>query len=223
MDGNLPRLNARLIGPALALALVAACGGSVGVQSEAGASPDAVATGDSAADAECGNPEVCCGLSNGNTGCEIAVATAVCSNGGWTCPAGSTPSDGCSRVCVGTNDGGADAAADSGDATVSVDAGDATTKADGEDGSTRDGASSHLFACGEAGLTCDDATQYCYIVEGGPPPLDGGTDEFPSCDTIPAACVGAALSCTCIQQQTGSSGDACSDADGDVTVTLAVP
>jgi hypothetical protein len=71
------------------------------------------------------------------------------------------------------------------------------------------------FPCG-ASLTCDSATQYCKVAEGGPccnPPSY-------SCESIPPACTQDA-SCGCIQAAV--SGQDCSESGGGVTVTFLYP
>lgn len=201
-------------GLSLIAAVFAACGGNVGLDaadgSPEGSLPEAstdVATG------ACGAPEFCCGLNN--NGCEIAVSMAMCVSTSWVCPSGQTPGIACGAPC--SLDGG-----DAGDATVHLDA--ATDAREG--GVTRDAthdghdANPNLFSCGGMGLTCNELTQYCNIVEGGAP-VEGGSSVHDSCEAIPAACVGA-LTCSCVKQVTSSSGT-CTDDDGALTLTLEAP
>jgi len=184
----------------------AACGGSVGLTPDAGTPPP----GNDGGDAGCGFGEVCCGMNN--NGCLITVGLAACSDAAWVCPSGQTAAVSCGALC--------DAGVDGGDATTHP--GDAMVNADvGHGGDASDGAAP--FTCGDQGLTCHAASEYCYVVEGGTPPPDGGSDEHPSCESIPPACLGAMLSCACVEAQTSSSGTDCNDSDGQVTVTLALP
>ena len=84
------------------------------------------------------------------------------------------------------------------------------------------------FACGTKGLTCDPATQYCYIVEGGPISPDGGTAVSASCETIPTQCVNdgpiVAAVCACIAASQSLQPSACTNnGAGGMTVTLEAP
>jgi hypothetical protein len=82
------------------------------------------------------------------------------------------------------------------------------------------------FSCGSGSLTCDSATQYCYIFQGGPINPDGGTNGSTSCNTIPAACAddtaGVAASCACTKTQDNLSG-VCSENGNSFTITLDAP
>jgi hypothetical protein len=55
------------------------------------------------------------------------------------------------------------------------------------------------FACGTGSVTCDSATQYCFVVAGGPISPDGGTSETASCQALPASCTGADATCACLE------------------------
>ncbi len=56
-----------------------------------------------------------------------------------------------------------------------------------------------FFACGTGSLTCDSASQYCYVVAGGPISPDGGTRENAECQPLPASCTGADATCACLE------------------------
>jgi hypothetical protein len=82
------------------------------------------------------------------------------------------------------------------------------------------------FACGTTGFTCDSATQYCHITEGGPISPDGSTPVGAACDTIPSQCVappGEFIDeCSCLEK--AANAQQCTvTTDGGYTVTLEVP
>jgi hypothetical protein len=79
------------------------------------------------------------------------------------------------------------------------------------------------FACDQA--TCDAATQYCFITQGGAIHPDGSVNMSGVCNPIPTACAndtaGAAATCACLQQQ--AHGTTCSSNGDDYTVYLDAP
>ncbi len=84
------------------------------------------------------------------------------------------------------------------------------------------------FACGTSTTTCDPATQYCYIVEGGPVSPDGGSAYNATCKTIPSQCASdgpiVEAVCACIAAAESLQPSACTyDGSGDMTVTLEAP
>jgi hypothetical protein len=74
------------------------------------------------------------------------------------------------------------------------------------------------FACGA--MSCDAATQYCKIGEGGAGGPDGGANASYSCEPLPAACA-ADHTCTCVDKAVG--GQLCSEKGGTLTVTFEYP
>jgi len=144
-----------------------------------------------------GEPAECCGQLNG---CSHDFGPAVCTSNAYTCPSGGSTDVACDSLCVGIRDGGLDAAG-------------------GKDAATHQDSAAHdapapIFACGNT--TCNSATQYCQITEGGVPLPDGGSNMSSGCVSIPSACA-ATVTCACIQ---GAAGPQCKDVDGAVTVTI---
>ncbi len=82
-------------------------------------------------------------------------------------------------------------------------------------GQCSDAGSGKSFPCG-SNLSCDSATQYCKIGEGGPccaPPSY-------SCESIPASC-SKDHTCACIKTAVGA--QQCTESGGGVTVTFQYP
>ena len=77
------------------------------------------------------------------------------------------------------------------------------------------------FTCGPT--TCDSTKEYCWVVGGGPPPLDGGSNETWTCESLPKDCHGTA-SCACVEADGGGNGCPCeADKTGAVTVECLYP
>jgi hypothetical protein len=211
---------------ALILPIAAACGGAVvGVGPGGGGEDAGIDSGNCGGG---GAPEpVCCGVDQ--DGCRTIVGDPTCGPNGWTCLVGEA-SGSCGPIC--SVDAGGPGDASFGDGSFGDGSfGDASfgdaSFGDGGFGDAGFGDSSAgdggIFACGPQGLTCNGATQYCYIEEGGVVLPDGGSNVHASCMTIPAACQGSALSCICIQDHTQSEGTFCQNSGGDVTLTFAAP
>lgn len=212
MNASILRLALPSVLLAFAFPLASACGGSVGGGGLAQQDSGVVHTDSGAS--SCTDPQpVCCGIVNG---CEAVVGQptceAVCGGVGphvtcsheWTCPNGA-PDVACSDICVATGDGGQGMQ------------GDASFEDSGQ--GTSDATVGGSFTC--SNITCDSATEYCYISEGGafqPDASNGGVNA--SCKPIPAACADD-ISCSCIGDS--SLGGSCVDHSGQVTVTFAAP
>jgi hypothetical protein len=125
-------------------------------------------------------------------GCSAIVGNASCSAGGWVCASGEAPGGACTTICAA-------------DGSAPLEAGEGST-----------------FTCGDQGLTCDSATQYCYISEGGVATPDGGSNVFPSCKALPSSCQ-TAPTCACIEAVPGNSIGSCMQTGNAVTLTIANP
>jgi len=92
-----------------------------------------------------------------------------------------------------------------------------------EDAGAPSDAASSSFPCGAA--SCDAATEYCSVTEGGVALPDGGSDVSQSCQPIPAECAnnaaGPPATCACLQTHLDAQ---CAVSNGsDLTVTVAAP
>jgi hypothetical protein len=134
-------------------------------------------------------------------GCGGDTAPPACVDGTWQCP----PAPPCAPVLD----------ADVPDDGSIVDAG-------AHDAIARDAVASDggMFFCGPT-TTCDSATTYCLVGEGGPPLPDGGTSIVYSCEPIPNAC-GAVATCACLRALP-SADCACAEHDGEVKLECNVP
>jgi hypothetical protein len=70
----------------------------------------------------------------------------------------------------------------------------------GKDGGT-DAGGPRAFVCGLGSLTCDSATQYCFVIAGGPISPEGGTSETAKCQPLPSSCTGIDATCACLEAQ----------------------
>jgi hypothetical protein len=85
----------------------------------------------------------------------------------------------------------------------------------GKDGG-QDAGEPLVFACGLGSLTCDSATQYCWVIAGGPISPDGGTSETTQCLPLPSSCTGTDATCACLETVAAGT---CTVAGAGITMT----
>jgi hypothetical protein len=177
--------------------------------------------------------------------CAKPLLAPVCSSSGWTCPSGSTATNGDLCACVtdggsgcfgGPNPGCCGFGSDGCEGIVaqaSCESGEWACPSGEFVGpacsgicmATDGGSGGGGVSCGSA--LCDPASEYCSIFEGGAVGPDGGGAFNANCEMIPTSCVndpaGPAAECACTLAQSHGAEGQCSESGNGFTITVEAP